>query len=158
MGGMSLGQKIRFQREVLGLTQAELADKVGVYKGTIGCYEWGRTVPRADDIRCKLAKALEMPYDKLYGDTVEEVLVDSDEPMGIGIDFRNLRRSFGEIDEMQLEAWRCTFKYLLANVDTLTHDDRMGIDGCMDEIERLQREKKQAKRADRRWGSARNKL
>lgn len=40
-----LGKKIKFLREKLGLTQLQLASKLGVSSSTIGMYEQGRREP-----------------------------------------------------------------------------------------------------------------
>lgn len=42
---MGLGERIRLKREALGLTQAELGEKLGVGPNQIGAIESGRTAP-----------------------------------------------------------------------------------------------------------------
>lgn len=52
---MSIGQKIRKFREITGLSQVELAKKLGVSQGSIGFWEKDQTVPRLPKIK-KLAQ------------------------------------------------------------------------------------------------------
>lgn len=58
----NLGQKIRFYRQVAGLTQKELADVCGKNESTIRNYELGNRYPD-DDTLFEIANALEIsPY------------------------------------------------------------------------------------------------
>lgn len=41
---------IREARQAAGLTQLELAEKLGVTIGTIGCYERGAGMPKTDNL------------------------------------------------------------------------------------------------------------
>ncbi|WP_054044952.1 helix-turn-helix domain-containing protein [Alloactinosynnema sp. L-07] len=77
---VSFGQFIRRQREKLGLTQAQLAARVGRAQVTVS--EWERGVAQPSDLRA-LADALEMELDALghalkaafiANDDVEEAL------------------------------------------------------------------------------------
>lgn len=54
---MSIGEKIRKRREELGLSQAELAKRIGVTQGSIGNYESGVSNPKMEIIP-KLFEAL----------------------------------------------------------------------------------------------------
>ena len=49
--------KLMFKRKEAGLTQAELAEKIGVHAKTIHHYENGDRQPNVDDLK-KLAEAL----------------------------------------------------------------------------------------------------
>lgn len=68
----SLGARIAAARREAGLTQAELADVLGVSEDTIANYESGRRQPRMETLRA-IAVAL---------DTTAGRLVD-DEPRGV---------------------------------------------------------------------------
>ena len=45
MDNKAIGECIRFHRRKKGLTQAELAEKVGASENLIGCYERGTAAP-----------------------------------------------------------------------------------------------------------------
>ena len=53
-------------RKAMGMTQAELAEKTGMAKGTISAYEQGRHTPRWVDVE-RLAEALMVPPAALLG-------------------------------------------------------------------------------------------
>lgn len=62
---MDLGKKIRAHRDELGLTQAELADKLGLTYSSVSQWESGRATPRTPILR-QLAD--------LFGTTVAELM------------------------------------------------------------------------------------
>lgn len=45
---MSIGERIRARREELGLSQAELAKKIGITQGSVGNYESGVSNPKME--------------------------------------------------------------------------------------------------------------
>lgn len=61
---MALYQKIAYYREKAGLSQRELADRVGVSSGAIGQYETNRRTPRIETLR-RLAEALHVSVAEL---------------------------------------------------------------------------------------------
>lgn len=63
---MTLGQRIAARRTVLGLTQADLADRLNVVKQTIGNYERGDRDPDLSTIE-RLAEALHTTPSALCG-------------------------------------------------------------------------------------------
>ena len=62
---MDLGKKIRAHRDELGLTQAELADKLGLTYSSVSQWESGRATPRTPILR-QLAE--------LFGTTVADLM------------------------------------------------------------------------------------
>lgn len=62
-----LGDRIREARKNASLTQAELAEKIGVKRSVISKYENGTISPKYDTI-LKIAEALNVPSHKLYED------------------------------------------------------------------------------------------
>jgi transcriptional regulator with XRE-family HTH domain len=62
-----LGERIVVHREALGLTQAELAERVGRSDSWLQQLETGRRHLDRLSVRRKLAEALEVPYNELYG-------------------------------------------------------------------------------------------
>ena len=45
---MSFGSRLKARREQLGITQIQLAQKLGITKGAVGNYEAGISSPKAD--------------------------------------------------------------------------------------------------------------
>lgn len=64
---MSFSQRLKERREQVGLTQIELANILGITKGTIGNYETGFSSPKAD-ILYKLFDALNCDANYLFQD------------------------------------------------------------------------------------------
>ena len=61
----SLGKKIQKKRKDLGLTQDELAEKVGISLTYMGFIEQGRYAPSLEVLN-KIAKALKIPLSDLF--------------------------------------------------------------------------------------------
>lgn len=144
--GLTFGQRVRWKRQMMKLSQEKLARLLGLDRGTIMSYEHDRTVPRTTEMKQKLAEALEMSCDDLYDNTVGAVAVNPKDPVGIGLNFGQLRRSFKKSGGQQLRDWKRMFKYLLTYTETLTEEDRKEIDGCIGEIIAVQKERKKANR------------
>jgi transcriptional regulator with XRE-family HTH domain len=64
--GMPIGDVIKTLRKAKGLTQAELAAKLGTLQKVIADYETGRSVPPTNRL-IDLAKVLEASADELLG-------------------------------------------------------------------------------------------
>ncbi|MCR5249231.1 MAG: helix-turn-helix domain-containing protein [Lachnospiraceae bacterium] len=60
-----LGQLIRKQRKMLGLTQSELAERTGVSKSAIAKWETDAGLPDRNNLS-RLSAALETPVSELY--------------------------------------------------------------------------------------------
>ena len=67
------GSRLREQREILGLSQELLAEKVNVHVNTIRRWEKGKQVPDIDKLN-RLAEALGTTVAYLSGETSEAVL------------------------------------------------------------------------------------
>lgn len=67
---MSIGSRIKERREELEMTQVELAEIVGVSKGSIGNYESGVSAPN-EKILYKLFSALKCDANFLYQDDMQ---------------------------------------------------------------------------------------
>lgn len=65
-----IGERIKNQRESLGMTQSELGEKIGVTGVAIMRYEKGLRSPKIDIIQ-RIAEALEITPDYLVGFTRE---------------------------------------------------------------------------------------
>lgn len=57
----SIGQKIKFRREQLDLTQSELGKMLGISQNTINCYENKNWKNPSAKVVAKLAEALSVP-------------------------------------------------------------------------------------------------
>lgn len=144
--GLTFGQKVCWQRRELKLTQEKLANLLGLDRGTIIEYEKDRTVPRTPQAKRKLAEVLQLEYDALYGNTLGAVAVAPKNPVKIGLNFGQLRRSFKKSGGQQLRDWKRMFKYLLNYTETLTDDDRRNILSCVEEINSVIKGRKKANR------------
>ena len=63
---MAIGDRIKEQRKNYGLTQKQLAEKIGVAEITIRQYELGKRQPRIEQLHA-IASALGVSMDTLYG-------------------------------------------------------------------------------------------
>lgn len=61
---MNFSHNLQQARKKLGLTQAELADRVGVRQNAISNYEQGIRYPRLDELE-HIAKALKVKVEQL---------------------------------------------------------------------------------------------
>lgn len=64
---MSIGSRMKMRREELGMTQTQLAEKIGVTKGAIGNYETDANSPKAS-MMYKIFEALQCDANYLYQD------------------------------------------------------------------------------------------
>lgn len=71
---MDLGKKIRAHRDELGLTQAELADKLGLTYSSVSQWESGRATPRTPIIR-QLAELFDTTVADLMGEDATEAAI-----------------------------------------------------------------------------------
>jgi transcriptional regulator with XRE-family HTH domain len=60
----TIGKKVKKRRASLGLTQEELAEKVGISRAYMGFVEQGRNVPTLETLE-KIAKALKVKIAEL---------------------------------------------------------------------------------------------
>lgn len=71
---MDLGKKIRAHRDELGLTQAELADKLGLTYSSVSQWESGRATPRTPILR-QLADLFDTTVADLMGEDASETAI-----------------------------------------------------------------------------------
>ena len=71
---MDLGKKIRAHRDELGLTQAELADKLGLTYSSVSQWESGRATPRTPILR-QLADLFSTTVADLMGEDTTEAAI-----------------------------------------------------------------------------------
>ena len=64
---MTIGERIKQARKAKGLTQEELAEKLGCTKQSIAQYEKGRRSPKIDGL-IKIAESLNIPTSDLLGE------------------------------------------------------------------------------------------
>lgn len=68
---MTIGERIRAARKKAGLTQNELAEKLGISPTGVGQWETGRRTPKIESIK-KIASVLEIPFETLILDDGNE--------------------------------------------------------------------------------------
>lgn len=71
---MDLGKKIRAHRDELGITQAELADKLGLTYSSVSQWESGRATPRTPVLR-QLAALFDTTVADLMGEDAAEAAI-----------------------------------------------------------------------------------
>ena len=69
--GTTFGARLRCARELAGITQAELAEAVGVHRVGLNRYENDKATPSVD-LAWKLADAVGVALDDLRGSITEE--------------------------------------------------------------------------------------
>ena len=84
------GARLLQLRQAAGLTQAQLADYVGVAQNNIAFWEWSDKAPRGDVLPL-MAKALGVRVDDLLVDAVEQPAPRRAAPMG------EVQRAFEEV-------------------------------------------------------------
>lgn len=89
---MTLGEKIKKFRSENGLSQQELADKLGIHRKTIAFYEQNKTQPSADILQ-KLAAIFGISHNYLLS-------VESGNSSGIIVKDKSLIPTFQEIDNL----------------------------------------------------------
>lgn len=130
---MTLGEKIREQRKLLHLTQAELAEKVGVSRRVIIYYEANKTQPRTETGLLELARALNVNVDYLTNDLSKTTHDSSDfskllDELLSKFSVVSAENDFSLDD---LSRWQRMFQYLLENCSALSIDDKMTIRACL---------------------------
>ena len=78
---MTFGEKVKKARKEMELTQAQLAEKIGVSRRTITSYEADAFPPRTKELYCKLAEALDVNVNYLLTQE-DEFILDAGEQYG----------------------------------------------------------------------------
>lgn len=68
---LNVGQKIKDLRKAEGISQAKLAERIGVSAGNVGEWELGRTKPGAEAL-VSLSKYFRVPVDWILSDDEQE--------------------------------------------------------------------------------------
>lgn len=89
---ITIGQFIKEKRELLGLTQGALGEKIGLSPATISLYESGDRKPEVEVLR-KLATALEVSVAALINTEVKDSDIDAA--------LRSHDLSAGDIDQVK---------------------------------------------------------
>lgn len=97
---MSIGSRIKQRREELGLTQPELANLVGISKGSIGNYESNVSSPN-EKILFKLFEVLKCDANFLYQDDFQYNLMD--ENVAHDSEETELLTNYRKLDEISKE-------------------------------------------------------
>ena len=78
---MQFSEKVRQARKAIGLSQDELAVKVGKSRRTVTDWESGRSYPRTREVYAALSEALNVPQDYLMTES-EAFITDAGEQFG----------------------------------------------------------------------------
>lgn len=103
---MDLGKKIRAHRDELGLTQAELADKLGLTYSSVSQWESGRATPRTPILR-QLADLFNTTVADLMGEDATEAAISGTSRMVPLLGFAHMGEPFDEgnlADEVEVPA------------------------------------------------------
>ena len=103
---MDLGKKIRAHRDELGLTQAELADKLGLTYSSVSQWESGRATPRTPILR-QLADLFGTTVADLMGEDATEAAISGTSRMVPLLGFAHMGESCDEgnlADEVEVPA------------------------------------------------------
>lgn len=73
IGSKAFAKRLKLLREAAGITQAELADKLGVSRGTISYYEKAERIADIDFL-CKVAALFGVTYDYLLGESDSAII------------------------------------------------------------------------------------
>lgn len=65
-GKANLGKFVAMRRKLMGITQAELADRIGVSKSAVAKWETNGGLPDRDNL-CRLADVINISVDELHG-------------------------------------------------------------------------------------------
>lgn len=107
IGDMIFGTKLRKLRESKGITQQQLAEKLGfVSNSYVSEVESGKFIPSKEKLK-KIAKALGVPFQE-----VEELLLDS-KIEALGIRESELRELFREVPKLPEKDKRAIIKVYL---------------------------------------------
>ncbi|HZG81581.1 MAG TPA: helix-turn-helix transcriptional regulator [Brevibacillus sp.] len=93
-----MGHRIKMIREKLGLSQDELANKLGMNRTNVSNYESGRTVPPGNVIK-ELADILKTNADFLLGRTDDHTAIKNESELSeIDEEIRSLARDIQNLD------------------------------------------------------------
>ena len=104
---------IHNRRKELGLTQEELAERVGTTKQVVSKYENGQRSPKVVMANA-FADALETTLDELLGVEKENELTESGEEHPKNEDIRLLLRGLNKLSPEQLDQAKAMFKVMFA--------------------------------------------
>lgn len=123
---MTTGNRIRTLRRKAGITQAELAQKLGIPYQSIGQWERGLRSPKYETLK-KIAKALEVDIYDLLDDKEREIFVDAEASVlihGLGKKY-----SFSEEEQTLVSSFnrlnQTGKKIAVSQVETLTKFDEL---------------------------------
>lgn len=108
-----LADNLKNQRKVKGLSQEELAIKVGVVRQTISKWEKGLSVPDSEML-IEIAEALDISVNVLLGETVlaEETQKENSDLKAISSKLEVLNEQLAKKQERNRKVWRSIFLLL----------------------------------------------
>lgn len=100
-----LGDKVKFLRKQMNITQQKLAETIGVSQSTIGMIE-GNKQGASNDTLIKLASVLNTTVDYLLSNSIEETAstnFDNENEMNYDDDIRRIERARKKMDPKNKE-------------------------------------------------------
>lgn len=79
---MGFGEKLRTLRKSAGLTQKQLAERIGTTQRTVASYENGYSYPRTTEVYNKLSQALDVDLNYLLTDN-DKFIMEAKEQYGL---------------------------------------------------------------------------
>lgn len=113
LSSKAIGEKIKFRRQDVGMSQERLAELVGVSFQQIQRYENGRNKISVERIQ-QLAKALAVPVSSFFTDSPIPVISDLDEEYGPSIEEKTLLKYFGRVSSKSARQFVITAARLAA--------------------------------------------
>lgn len=114
MGSANVGSRIKKEREAAGMTQAELANKIGTASSMIGQWENNNRNPKSAVLE-KIATALNISIDRLLYDSVVKTEVLPGKAWIIQIDDPSLENYIYRIEAVDPESFEYV-QNMIANV------------------------------------------
>lgn len=102
---MSFGNKLKELRKDTGLTQAELAGKIGIDRGTLANYETNRKKPSYDVLE-KLANVLNCSVDYMMGINSKMKSDKIDEDSNLNNETKNFIKTINEFDQKTINFYK----------------------------------------------------
>ena len=78
-----VGEQVRLRRKLLGMTQTDLGDAIGLTFQQVQKYEWGANLISASRL-CELSRVLDVPIEYFFDDMPTAVAAISPAPKGRG--------------------------------------------------------------------------